>query len=435
MPVAVNKSELLRSCCDSEYFIDHADLLSCIQTRVMQHEQGAAHVTLTRSPSAHLTDTLLETFPYPITSLRLSDLSSESDLEDQLAKFYSRQTADSSMLLMQCDPVVCSQSLINHAMYICSKAREEYLFKWQPTFGQRHVVFLVHLPNGIKNRRRHWLTALYRPWETSFVDDIRTVSDSSKGKLLTMLSSSLYQLGIENVVSIPEIIGRRYQSALALCQVPSVSDEDVAAHFNPINRIRHVHKLLKDERFLTVFKDLVLATLYEYRNVGDDGLHFHASLAVNQLAHGTLIESLGLACDVLVTQALGQALRYLDTNFNLHCLHNDAMKDLWIALCHSNAVLDKTRVASSSLIGGSGIAIDRLVRNLGQYDSLVCRFPFSWRLISILNNKETREKVESSKQGHQQLESIFNGFFPDIISKLPAALYSNCGKFKGLIMN
>ena len=79
-----------------------------------------------------------------------------------------------------------------------------------------------------------------------------------------------------------------------------------------------VKTLMQDERFLDgVLMPLVLDVFADNRNLDTSGKHIHVTLASRRLCAGSLRETLLLAIEVLVSQALAHILRALDHNFGL----------------------------------------------------------------------------------------------------------------------
>ncbi len=76
------------------------------------------------------------------------------------------------VLVVQCDPIVCRQTLINQALHVCDQVHAgvpEADFRPH----RRRLVFLIHLPPSISDRVRHYSLNFLPGWAYAFVDDIR----------------------------------------------------------------------------------------------------------------------------------------------------------------------------------------------------------------------------------------------------------------------
>lgn len=149
-------------------------------------------------------------------------------------------------------------------------------------------------------------------------------------------------------------------------------------------------------RFLhELVEPLVLQVLETGSTPGPSGVHLHVTLAVRHMCAGSLRETMMLAIEVVVAQALTQVLRALDINFGLTCLHDPANTALWMALAAARNVLDTT------LLGRGGLSSERItlplvVPNTGQSEPLLARFPFSHRVVAMLNAPQTRQAIEEA---------------------------------------
>ena len=78
------------------------------------------------------------------------------------------------ILLIQIDPLSSSSQHINHVQHLCTNL----IFKLRESHEQQSgpfnsIVFLVHLPPGVRERERKFAFDFHDPWVYWFVDDIR----------------------------------------------------------------------------------------------------------------------------------------------------------------------------------------------------------------------------------------------------------------------
>ena len=148
-------------------------------------------VLLTRSPSAHLFAALGDyrgaAESLAVRTLELALQTSEDDVASRFAAFLASGAASPGgadaprLLLVQCDPLQCCQTMINHARLLCEQQRALWSASTALAAADgerdaslpRHVVFVVHLPPGTRKRERAYAVDLLPPWTALFVDDIR----------------------------------------------------------------------------------------------------------------------------------------------------------------------------------------------------------------------------------------------------------------------
>ena len=166
----------------SDYFQYHENFITILNHYILPTGGlGSACIVLTHSPISHL-DMVLERFPLANTKssiLQLAELSSERQLYKNLEEFFQSTAEEDLILFVQSDPIGCRQSLINHARYVCIKERAQQEYKQKEFKYRRHVVFLVHLPPGIKERDRQFTLDFISPWSYVFVDDLLPLSNQS----------------------------------------------------------------------------------------------------------------------------------------------------------------------------------------------------------------------------------------------------------------
>ena len=136
------------------------------------------------------------------------------------------------------------------------------------------------------------------------------------------------------------------------------------------------------------------------------GLHRHVDLVISEQARGGSVrQSLELAVDIVVTRAITVVIHAIDCNFNLATLDSVSL-DVWLSLANCPAIVDGAAVARTSL---SSSNIGSTIHNTGQHGPLVALFPFSWRIVSIL--EATRERAQTGDDPVALMASVASSIF------------------------
>jgi hypothetical protein len=80
---------------------------------------------------------------------------------------------DSSILVIQVDPLQNSSLQINHAKFICSDLLSKYEKEILAINERKALIFLIHLPPASRDKARHFVLDFHSPWQYWFVDDVR----------------------------------------------------------------------------------------------------------------------------------------------------------------------------------------------------------------------------------------------------------------------
>ena len=572
-PISIMNSKSLQSIYSmNDYFEKHSNFLSILNHYIFKNHHicsnndeinyGNTFVVLTHSPISHLDfiiqnnkenpnddddddmiisddddddDHCKNPFGCSYTIIQLGELSSERQLYSSLQNYYQSTINEDSLLIVQCDPIACSLSLINHARYICIKERSQYIYNLKnnnhqdhhsnpPPPPKRHLVFLVHMPPGINDRDRHFTLDFISPWEYVFIDDLRLEIPGKVYNTITMLSHSAYELHKMNILSVRDIILSKYQYALSSCIVPTI-DDNLASYF--AYRINILKQLLFEQpKFLELVENCVYKILEIYKekthllsnnnnqqkltcdsddnnqmdlddhnpttlehsnddnndddddfNVFSGKVHLHVKMVCRDLLGGSLRQSLQLALEVFIIKAFAHVLRKLDCNFNLSTIwgspiiqnddiilnddndndnnnddddddsnvikmnykysneifskeffekHNQLQSsinsyNLWFALANNPTIIQASSIALDvNIDSNSAIVESESVQNMGKIGPFVSKFPFSYRIISILDDISTREQIESLQVDDYQnaLTNLCPTLFGEEIIKL-----------------
>ena len=410
-PIAVMHSSELNALKEIDYFKHHSSFASIMDNYVYPTKGlGAATLLLTHSPISHL-DMILDEkdknkspLKYKYSVLQLAELTSERQLHKHLKEFYSAKEDEHTILMVQCDPIACRQSLINHARFICMRQRAQYEYSMEKSNQeytyQKHLLFIVHLPPGVRQRDRQFTLDFNAPWTYIFVDDLRPM-ESEKFDVVTMLTQSPYDLVEKQLLQVRPILFSRYQHALSSCTVADINNP--AAYFG--KRLEVLRKLLGEvPEFVDVVDNCIMKVLEKHRDKvalsdaeNSGKVQIHVRMVFSELVGGSLRQSLYLALQILVVQALAHVLRKLDVNFNLSTIwaKDDKSFNLWFGLLRSPTIIDLESIPLGSSVGGKdAIVHSEIVQNTGQFGPFAATFPFSYKLIQIFNEASTRERVE-----------------------------------------
>ena len=449
-PLAVFHSQRLRALPGSgdQYFASHSDLLAAARCYFVLDRPKRLYLLLTQSPLAHCEQALREVTPsngdaIHFTLTQLARFGSEDALGAAVDNFLSSELTDvtaaatARVLLIQYDPATSAQGLLEHAMYIVQQRHAMRPSSCSETAERSFVAIVVHLPPGTSRVQRRVALDFSRRWAFVFVDDLRVESSShlldesdmliSLRSLPELLERSLHELLADESgrgLALHPLICAEARAALGRILPPMQLPPDVARLHSYTNRVQCVDRLLRDvPEFGRLLARGVLAVLA--RHATPDACGMHAQAAHAKTIGGTCRDAVRAATRRLLTRALAHVFAAIDEDFNMSLLdefigglsqqggaRGSAVAvggaegaALWLALGNCAAVLDLQVVARSAKLGGAedgigGAAVRRAnsvaieeVANSGKHGPLVARFPFSARLVRLLESKDVREAI------------------------------------------
>jgi hypothetical protein len=156
--------------------------------------------------------------------------------------------------------------------------------------------------------------------------------------------------------------------------------------------------------------------------VDSRGTHLHVSIAAGDVAVGTLRQSIYMALDMIVVRAMTLALRQLDYDFNISLLSPlladgddgdngdresvppaDRSVDLWFSLTAFPTVFDMSALSGAlTLAGHKQSDVYEEIPSSGRRGPFAARFPFSYKLVQVLDDPETRATYEKGV-AHREL--------------------------------
>lgn len=371
-PFAVLQSPKLQAAAP-EYSAHHADLLSLHASLPRPCSGGLSLVVV-------LTQTSLCALAGPWTSIQLSEVASEARLVASFSEFFGGRGAyaEASTLLIQCDPQVTPQVMIDHARLLARRALQ--LPASAEVAASRRCIFVVHLPPS--HRMRHFAVNFERGWAYYFVDEARPDVEASVITGLStrdLLQSSLSELCESGALSLRFLLRKRASAALAAAAAPGALPLQERARFLDA-------ALATDPALAALVERIVVRSLATLTSAQCRTMHvpYHVELALGPLNAGSLRVSLEVAVDALLTRVLAQALAALDVNSALDVLirlphpASPPVASAWHALASGFVESSKTIGVCSfdGLLSGRGVQ----TRNTGSHGHLRARMPFSHQL-------------------------------------------------------
>jgi hypothetical protein len=316
-------------------------------------------LTFTRSPLSHLSK----------KSIILSEFSTENQLIDTIENFAK---STDTQLMIQCDLISCTSTLVNHARYICVKLL---------SFEQdKQIIFVIHLPNGISQRTRWFSLNYYNKWEYYFIDD---VSNTNLISIETIVSHKPQWFVEQNIINLRHIIQMKYPSAVNLCTAPYMQELE-------FSKFRHYAALLSSDDFIKMVENYV----FEMINQCD---HLEIMKTVN--FGGTFRQNMFSALDYIIINSLASLIRQIDQNFNTRII-DTKYYSLWYILCKKLINIENSLITNNITN----------IYNSGKFGILVAKYPFSLQVIKII------ESFKDSMNGdYNNLDSVCRLSFGDKI--------------------
>ena len=378
-------------------------------------EGPQACLVVTHSPVSHLDQNLIARLGPNVSVIKLDEVKSEKSFKVLLDNHLTGEAG--KLLVVQFDPIRCSSLQVSHAKFLCGNA----ILTAGPRSQGNKVLFVVHAPPGVRNRSRSFVLDYEDPWEFLFLDDLRGLVMSSKkslgwdltGLLLTPIMK-LFESGVvldfeETLMSqIPTAVSRvrlpvpnAFSSSKFLDSTSVWKGVETKGLLDFSDRTLFLRNCMKEEVFRQIFIESVTAILMERSGSSGSDLPLHASLAVGEMACGTLVQSLVYVMTELTMQAMVYVLRQFEKNFNL-ATYALAPK-LWLSLAKNPNVFSKKSLAAVSALGGRKIFQEvsmKEVENGGKAGTFVSSFPFSIAIFGILNGDGTRRAVDAACASH-----------------------------------
>ena len=436
----------------------HNTLTSYVQEMFGRGSPGKpiSSVVMTCSPVTHLEGDVLDSLKdiADVTRCRLDQVKSEKAFCEVVKSHLLEGGGGISgkrLLLVQFDPIMCSSLQINHAKFLVTNSLSSW--KSQSDDETVAVLFLVHMPPGIKTRTRTFVLDFRVDWDYFFLDDIRgfvLLLSQKKIDLSSLLQAPLKELFNFGVVNLEEVVSSQIPAAISRMRIPippdpyllpflSDSAMECTTTTNPkerffsSNRIHALKDLLEISSFHKFFHESIYSLLEWYGNAKDEqrgGLYLHTSLAIGDFSGGTLLQSLVRTVSELTLQATIALLILLEKNFTLGTLED--YPELWMELVQNKNAIDLASVHVGFALGGREVMKQlqsRLPANTGKNQILVSKFPFSYAIFALLSGGNTREAIEAAggtlKVGIERfqheaafLDKTLASFFGDKVAQL-----------------
>jgi hypothetical protein len=494
-PQTILQSKTLQSMA-TMYWKHHSHIGESLRWQGEQNEIKL-HVVLTASPASHLNLAMraFEVKKHKESSfssmfanansciISLAELNSERDLRQRVHTFLFSTNSQPSIMIVQCDPIVCDSTLIEHARYIVN-AETDARGSWSmlsapdelqmrlthsrfvPVFP-RLVAFVIHLPPALARRERKFPLTFSRQWQYSYIDDIVPIDmlESNGEEILRLSTEEMVKCSVTSLVKkgripVGRILRTYYRRVLIRIRAPEPIDVVSLRRSSFAWRLGMLNVLLGSDKspFFRFAENIVRDVVIE---IGDSAKsHVMQALKRRQArAIGSLRHSLESAVLELVLYAFGLFLRRIDRNFNLNILFRSAhsmeasrlemlddensredkkideenskdedekkVVELWFELARHKAIVDWATVsvaASTAVSEGNYANRDMSIANDGQHGVVLSRFPFSKKLLSVLNQPQgpIRSHVESLPKTKQidAMKSLIVQNFGDKIASL-----------------
>ena len=379
-------------------------------------EGSQACLVVTHSPVSHLDQSLISKLGSNVNVVKLDEVKSEKSFKSLMDSHLKGEAG--KLLVVQFDPIRCSSLQVSHAKFLCGNA----ILTAGPKSRGNKVLFVVHAPPGVRNRSRSFVLDYEEPWECLFLDDLRGLVMSSSASLgldlSTLLHTPIMKLFEMGVLDFEETVTSQIPTAISRVRLPLPNEcssldfqEITSSSWNRVedkslvnfsDRILFLRNCMKEGPFRQMFIKSVAVILEDRCSVGTEkDLDLHASLAVGEMACGTLVQSLIYQMTELTMQAMIYVLRQFEKNFNLST-YSLAPK-LWLALINNPNVYSIKSLAAVSALGGRKILRElstKEVENGGKAGTFVSSFPFSSSIFGILNGDGTRRAVDAACASH-----------------------------------
>ena len=408
-------------------------------------KKPTAAIATTYSPVTHLHEGgLLKTLNAQVEICRLDQVKSEKSFTELVARHLdSANSSANRLLVVQFDPIMCSSLQINHAKHLATTA----LSSAPQMKGEKiAILFLVHLPPGLRTRTRHFVLDFEIGWSYAFLDDIRgfTLSSDKRLDIPSLLRMPLSELFEKGVVNFKEIVSFQLPEAMYRLNVltPPVPTslpfmescdafQDDYHDRTDISRRIHSLKLMfgNCQAFQDFFCDCIMAVLKDKGSLKDEktGILLHVSLAIGESC-GTLMESLCRVVSEMTLQVMINLLYIFEKNFTLGTLKSDSK--LWMGFVVNKNVFDFEASSLTFKVGKRAMRElqEKCAVNTGKTQAFVSKFPFSYAVFDLLNGTATREAIEATLEGStglkryeqeiQVMEKTFAAFFGEEVSQI-----------------
>eukprot|EP00930_Biecheleria_cincta_P001164 TRINITY_DN102330_c0_g1_i1.p1 TRINITY_DN102330_c0_g1~~TRINITY_DN102330_c0_g1_i1.p1 ORF type:complete len:2842 (-),score=483.01 TRINITY_DN102330_c0_g1_i1:146-7831(-) len=423
LPLAVFRSRSLQELDKRRarhYFEVRSSLVSAlchVVSHVASGELGVLCDLATSSPLAHIPREQELSEAGCVQILSLGQLSGTHQLEETLDTFFGSSVAESSsshkqgakILILQVDALVGSATRLALARQMCSERRKNAA----ALARGRHVFLVQHRAGWPAEKHKGFAWQPKVGWQSLFVDDLQGNKPKSSDDggcyhqtLDRFLTCSVHDLLLQGLVPpLSELAVRWSYTCLVRCihthdaaESETKGDVFCLAFAQRLSEYRAA--LQQEPALLQALEALTKLVLEKWAVPDADGLHLQVRLAMNELRFGSLRSSVHLAIQKLQLAALSHALRWLDTDFNMHhIMKKGAGLNLWRQLAVTPSVIAAPQLVAAVLRPGSALQAAAPVPNGGRHGPLVCKCPFSARLLTLCAStaREASKEHDPSK--------------------------------------
>ena len=335
--------------------------------------------------------------------IQLAEIPSEKEFELNVNRFLHTKTDENrtSLFCILCDPIACSQSLMNHAQIIISQQYSKWKLKSDDK--NKIILFIVYLPPGLKSRERRYSLHFHHPWQIFFIDNL--IYDRSGLTVNKMYKYSLFELCKQGILSLPSILNAKLQQAVSLAIPPNAPSE--ISNFG--ERVNLVKALLTDDEAHSLIFELIASILEPFDH------KLQLSVLKNNPVVGSLHSSLTVAIDIIIIQLLIGIIRLVDTNFNM--INFLKYKELWVKLARHPSILSANSFNSITNLGKSKLTPED-IPNTGVDGLFISKFPFSYNIIRIMSSQNTKDALitQAGDDNILKLDKICHSIFGDCVT-------------------
>ena len=446
-PAAVALSESLQKVDEPAC---HPDFCATVDA-IFKHQVNGlvASLVMTYSPVSDLDEPMKESLNAKVTVVRLDEVKSEKSFIYLLNNYLDKAgSEEKELLIIQFDPIMCSALQVNHSKFLCTSALMKHKAGRHGGFAHPiGVIFLVHMPPGVRDRARNFVLDYEDPWVCMFLDDLKGAKLQYGVDLPTLLHTPFLKLFDYGLAIFEEVVASQLPAAICRARLPDplepaplsfLEDEvkkvtDFESEMSFSVRMQTLKTSLENPKFKGIFLGAVQAILEkqgseEMKEKG--GLMLHTSLAIGDMSCGTLIQSLTRTISELVLQAMIYVLLYLEKNFNFGTIKQN--QELWLELADNKNIFNTSTLPSQSPLGGKSLVRKlqmKTASNTGKTGYFISSFPFSFAIFTLLKGDETKKAIESvaisGKKGVERfqievefMEKIFLSFFGEKVTSL-----------------
>jgi hypothetical protein len=353
-------------------------------------------------------------------------------------------------IVIQFDPFNTSPSQIHHATEMCTS------FVLSARRRQRNcplIVFLIHLPPGVRGHVRNFVFDFRQFWEFWFVDDVSESRRDANPRERETKSIGIFSFGVPSFDLIRSPVsslcenGVIHLDRLIRFLFPTIMCRTAAAYLRPpyVNSVfpemigwkdypsyESRFQLLRscwDEcgSFRNFFTNATLCVLRKHETTRRNGreVTLQTSLSAREFVRGTFSQSVTRAIHEMIIQASCHVLCNLEKNYNFGTIRRHG--ELWLRLASNPNIFDLNTLALTFSIGGNDSSKRIAIANSGSSGVFVSQFPFSYSIFTFFNRKETKNAIDELRSRNGDLRYTPEAYADVFLNVFGASIGTLCG--------